>query len=94
MKNYDKHSRRVMYSLNLIIKNLEEGNISPSEPISMEWFCQEMMEVIEGLEKMTENEATSEKLAKIYGEFEKLKKIFEVLAKQKEKKELLRKNEG
>ena len=83
MKGYDKHFRRVMYSLNLIIKNLEEGNISPSEPASMEWFCQEMMEVVEGLEKMTEDVALSEKLAKIYGEFEKLKKIFEVLANKK-----------
>ena len=83
MKDYDKHFRRVMYSLNLIIKNLEEGNISPRELTSMEWLCQEMMEVIEGLEKMTEDVALSEKLAKIYGEFEKLKKIFEVLANKK-----------
>lgn len=85
MKDYDKQFRRVMYSLNLIIKNLEEGNISPNEPVSMEWFCQEMMEVVQGLEKMTENEVMSKKLVKIYGEFEKLKKIFEVLAKNKNK---------
>ncbi|RLI00195.1 hypothetical protein DRO19_00050 [Candidatus Bathyarchaeota archaeon] len=83
----DRHFRRVMYSLNLIIKNLEEGNISPSEPTSMEWLCQEMMEVIEGLEKMTENEVTSEKLVEIYGEFERLKKIFEILAKRKREAE-------
>jgi len=59
---------------------MKAGKVSPNDPTSMEWFCEQMMKFIEDLEKQETNKSKKIRLVKLYGQFEKLGEIFHALS--------------
>ncbi len=79
-------SKSIFYTLDLVIKNVEEDKISADDPLSMQWFCEQMMKVIEELEKQESDEYRKTKFVHLYGQFEKLSNVFHILSKRKGEK--------
>ena len=74
-------SKATLYTLQLVIRNFEEGLISPEKSISMEWFCEQMMRVIEDLERQQTDEYRKIKLVDLYRQYENLAKVFHAFSK-------------
>lgn len=71
--------KAVAYILGNVERNLREGNITPDNPVSMEWLCIQMIRVIENLMDMCAGE-DKVALAGLHSKYYKLLEHFQTLS--------------